>query len=46
VQVQGQSEVHIMRPGESTQITFDTPGDYSYVCTFHTQNMKGTVSVT
>lgn len=45
VQVQGQSDVHTMRPGESTQITFDTPGEFNYVCTFHTQNMKGTVSV-
>jgi plastocyanin len=45
VQVQGQSEVHTMRPGESTQITFDSAGDFNYVCTFHTQNMKGTVSV-
>jgi plastocyanin len=46
VQVQGQSEVHTMRPGETAQITFSTPGDFSYVCTFHTQNMKGVVSVT
>jgi plastocyanin len=46
VQVQGQSEVHTMRPGETAQITFDSPGDFSYVCTFHAQNMKGTVSVT
>jgi plastocyanin len=46
VQVQGQSEVHTMRPGETAQITFDTAGDFQYVCTFHTQNMKGTVTVT
>ena len=45
VQVQGQSDVHTLRPGESTQITFDSPGDFNYVCTLHTQNMKGTVSV-
>jgi plastocyanin len=45
VQVQGQSDVHTMRPGESAQITFTTPGTYSYVCTLHTQNMKGTVQV-
>ena len=45
VQVQGQSDVHVMKPGESAQITFDGPGTYAYVCTFHTQNMRGTVLV-
>jgi plastocyanin len=45
VQVQGQSDVHVLRPGESAQITFSQPGEYPYVCTFHTQNMKGTVTV-
>jgi plastocyanin len=45
VQINGQSEVHTLKPGESTQITFSSPGDFAYVCTFHTQNMKGTVSV-
>jgi plastocyanin len=45
VQVQGQSDVHVMNPGQSAQITFDKPGTYAYVCTFHTQNMKGTVIV-
>ncbi len=42
----GQSDVHMMRPGESAQITFSTPGEYHYVCTLHTQNMQGTVTVT
>lgn len=46
VQVQGQSEVHTLRPGETTQIRFDQPGTYPYVCTLHTQNMRGTVVVT
>jgi plastocyanin len=46
VKVDGQSEVHVIHPGESTQITFSTPGDYHYICTFHTQDMQGTVSVT
>jgi plastocyanin len=46
VQVEGQSEVHMLRPGESTQISFDQPGTYPYVCTLHTQNMRGTVVVT
>jgi plastocyanin len=45
VQVQGQSDVHVMKPGESARITFDQPGTYAYVCTFHTQNMRGTVLV-
>jgi plastocyanin len=50
VQVQGQpagvdSNVHMMSPGQSTQITFDKPGTYQYVCTLHAQNMKGTVVV-
>jgi plastocyanin len=45
VQVDGQSTVYTMRPGESAQITFSTPGTFNYVCTLHTQNMKGTVSV-
>ena len=46
VQVDGQSDVHLMRPGESAQIAFNTPGTYHYVCTLHTQNMQGTVTVT
>ena len=32
-------------PGESGTITFDQPGEYAYVCTYHAQDMKGTVSV-
>ena len=46
VLVNGQSDVHMMKPGESAQITFATPGQYHYVCTLHTQNMQGTVTVT
>jgi len=45
VEVDGQSEVHMMRPGETAQVTFSTPGDYHYVCTLHTQNMQGVVTV-
>lgn len=30
--------------GESTRITFDAPGDHSYLCGFHPQ-MKGTIVV-
>lgn len=46
VQVDGQSDVHMMRPGESAQITFATTGDYHYICTLHAQNMQGSVTVT
>ena len=45
VQVDGQSEVHMMRVGETAQVTFATPGLYHYVCTLHTQNMQGDVTV-
>jgi plastocyanin len=45
VQVQGQSEVNMLRPGKTTQIRFDQPGTYPYVCTLHSQNMRGTVVV-
>lgn len=46
VLVDGQSDVHMMKPGESAQITFATPGNTHYVCTLHPQNMQGTVTVT
>src|SRR5437762_9679623 len=36
---------HVIRPGESVSIVFDTRGSYSYICTFHTKDMKGTVIV-
>ena len=36
---------HVIRPGESVSIVFDTLGSYSYICTFHTKDMKGTVIV-
>ena len=36
----------VMRPGQSTSRTFDTPGSYAYICTFHPQDMKGVVVVT
>jgi plastocyanin len=44
VKVQDASD-HVIKPGESVSILFDTPGDYSYLCTFHTKDMKGTVIV-
>jgi plastocyanin len=46
VQVDGQSDVHMMKPGESAQITFSAPGEYHYICTLHSQSMQGTVTVT
>jgi plastocyanin len=35
-----------MKPGESVSFTFTTPGLRHYDCSFHSQNMKGTVLVT
>jgi plastocyanin len=32
-------------PGQSGAITFDQPGAYNYICTYHAQDMKGTVIV-
>lgn len=46
VLVDGQSDVHMMKPGENAQIIFATPGQYHYICTLHAQNMQGTVIVT
>ena len=46
VLVNGSNDAKIMKPGEQAQITFSQPGTYDYVCTFHTQNMKGRVIVT
>jgi plastocyanin len=36
---------HVIKPGENVTIPFDTAGEYSYICTFHAQDMKGTVMV-
>ena len=46
VLVDGTGDVRMLKPGESTQITFNTPGEFHYVCTLHTQNMQGSVTVT
>ena len=32
-------------PGESATITFRQPGEYTYFCTYHSQQMKGKVIV-
>jgi plastocyanin len=34
-----------LSPGQSGTITFDQPGEYAYICTYHAQDMKGTVIV-
>jgi plastocyanin len=39
-------DVMNMKPGESVSFTFETPGLRHYDCSFHSQNMKGTVLVT
>lgn len=35
-----------LRPGESGSLTFDKPGEYNYICLYHTTDMKGKVIVT
>ena len=39
-------DVMVMKPGETVKYTFDKPGLHHYDCSFHAQNMKGTVLVT
>ena len=34
-----------LSPGQSGAITFDQPGAYAYICTYHAQDMNGTVIV-
>ena len=41
----GSIEDRLVKPGETTEITFSTPGEYSYVCSLHPQNMRATVIV-
>jgi plastocyanin len=36
----------VMRPGEAATRTFDRTGTFAYLCTFHPQDMTGTVTVT
>jgi plastocyanin len=40
------SEPRMMKPGESTTFTFQVAGLFHYQCSFHPQNMKGSVLVT
>jgi plastocyanin len=34
-----------LHPGDSVSYTFDKPGEYPYLCDFHSQDMKGKVIV-
>lgn len=43
--IDGDRMVGEMRPGQSVSFTFAAAGTYRYECTFHPQNMKGTVTV-
>jgi plastocyanin len=36
----------VMQPGQHQAFRFSTPGTYHYQCSFHPQNMQGTVVVT
>ena len=44
VELDGEAD-HMIKPGESVEITFDTPGEYDYSCTLHPHDMSGTVIV-
>jgi plastocyanin len=39
-------EDHALKPGESVSVTFDQPGEYDYICTYHPRDMRGKVIVT
>jgi plastocyanin len=39
------SDPRVVKPGETTTFTFTSPGTFHYQCSFHPQNMKGTVIV-
>jgi plastocyanin len=45
VRIEGGEPV-VMKPGEQATHTFDAPGTYRYDCSFHPQDMTGTVVVT
>jgi plastocyanin len=40
------ADEHVLKPGASYAITFVTAGTYHFQCTFHPQQMQGTVVVT
>ena len=39
------TEPRVMKPGETATFTFAAAGTFHYQCSFHPQNMKGTVVV-
>lgn len=39
-------QVMVLKPGESVSFTFDKVGTHNYDCSFHPQQMKGSVIVT
>src|SRR5262249_51653230 len=43
--VDGKFPILNLSPGQSGTITFDQPGTYAHICTYHAQDMKGTVIV-
>jgi len=40
------ADEHVMKPGETYAFTFATAGTYHFQCTFHPEQMQGTVVVT
>ena len=40
------TDEHVMKPGDSYTFTFATAGTFHFQCTFHPQQMQGTVVVT
>ena len=44
VEMDGEPD-HKIEPGDTVELTFDTPGEYKYVCTLHPHDMSGTVIV-
>ena len=36
---------YTVAPGDSLRLTFDRPGEYAYVCTFHPHDMRGRIIV-
>jgi|DewCreStandDraft_2_1066082.scaffolds.fasta_scaffold00475_11 plastocyanin len=41
----GDRAPHLMQPGQSVSLTFDTPGEYPYECSLHPREMQGKVIV-
>lgn len=41
----GDRTPHLMQPGQSVSLSFDTPGEYPYECSLHPREMQGKVIV-